>query len=455
MPYERKTSDILISDELRKILTEIESQSIVAEMLLRKRHSNESLAEDFVNYISVSLQDKGKISYLTPERASAMDSSEYWTSSRRFHAKPGGFISKIFKDVSGKDVEIFSTLFRNVSNRINTNLQVIKGERIRDFYYYESYASENGSLGASCMRYEGCQKYMDIYVDNPETVSMLVMLNDFGSLVGRALLWDFGGYKIMDRIYTTNDESYAFYFKEWASKNNYLFKSSQNWFDTMSFEKIGDKKQTLKIDIKLRSSGYRYYPYMDTFKFYDPNSDTISNYQPSGDFYTICSPDGSKYGKDYLVLDVLDKVFRYRNDACYLRYLDGYTSSENIIYSNIYDEYILRKDATYDHSVSDYIFNEENDSSNNAERLEERREEIAREREEMSRRKEERARKMAALEEERARSTREQSLREDISGLSLERDLLDMISSNSGNGIPSAQTVREILNQINLDELPF
>ena len=62
---------------------------------------------------------------------------------------------------------------------------------------------------------------------------------------------------------------------------------------------------------------------------------------------------------------------------------------------------------------------------------------------------------MAALEEERARSNREQSLREDISGLSLERDLLDMISSNSGNGIPSAQTVREILNQINLDELPF
>ena len=65
MAYERKTSDIFISDELRKILTEIESQSIVASLLLKKRHSNEDLVDGFVNHISVSTQDKSKISYLT------------------------------------------------------------------------------------------------------------------------------------------------------------------------------------------------------------------------------------------------------------------------------------------------------------------------------------------------------------------------------------------------------
>jgi len=448
MPYERKTSDIFISDELKKILAEIESQSIVAAMLLKKRHSNEDLAEGFVNYISVSREDRGKISYLTSERTGAMDSTEYWTSSRRFQAKPGAFVSKLFRDVSPKDVEAFSTLFRNVSNRVSVNLQVVKGERIRDFYYYEYYASESGSLGASCMRYEGCQRYMDIYVDNPGIVSMLAMVSDFGQLVGRALLWDFDGYKIMDRIYTINDEKFAFYFKEWASKNNYLFKSSQNWFDTMSFEKIGDKKQSLKIDIKLPNADYRYYPYMDTFKFFDPNSGTLSNYQPSGHFYTICTPDGSKYGPDYLVLDVLDKVFRYRNDAVYLRYLDGFTAGDNVIYSELGDEYILQQDARYDDAVSDYIFNEENEEHNNRERIQERIEEIARRREERERRREEQAKRDAEIAEERARA---RAIPEDFSNLSLSSELLDMA------GADTLRMIRRVVeeSQEGWAELPF
>jgi hypothetical protein len=403
MPYERKTSDIFISDDLRNILTEIESQSMVASLLLKRRHSNEDLVEDFVNHISVSREDKGKISYLTRDRAAAIDESEVWTSSRRFQAKPGGFISKVFKDIPAKEVELFSTLFRNVSNRIKVNLQVIKGERIRDFYYYESYASDNGSLGASCMRYDNCQKYMNVYVDNTDVVSMLVMLNDNGSLIGRALLWDCDGYKIMDRIYTTNDEKYAFYFKEWATKNNYLFKSNQNWFDTLTFEKIGDKKQELRIDIKLPNSDYRYYPYMDTFKFYNAETGVISNYQPKGDFYTICTPDGSKYGSDYLAFDIVDKVFRYRHDAVYVRYLDGFTNGNNVNYSEIHDEYILCQDATYDNELSDYIFNEEKSSNNDSERIERRREEIKHRNEERATRRAKQAEREAEIEAERAR----------------------------------------------------
>lgn len=394
MPYERKTSDILVSEELRKILTQIESQSAVAALLLKKRHSNEDLAEDFVNHISVSSQDKGKISYLTKERAATMDESELWTSSRRFHSKPGGFISKVFKNVPAREVEIFSTLFRNVSNRVSADLRVVRGERIRDFYYYEAYAGDCGSLGASCMRYDNCQKYMDIYVDNPEIVSMLVMLDDGGALIGRALLWDFDGYKIMDRIYTANDEKLAFYFKEWATSNNYLFKSNQNWFDTMSFEKIGDKKQQLKLAIKLPNIKYRYYPYMDTFKFYDPAAGIICNYQPAGDFYTICTPDGSKYGSDYLVPDIFDSVFRYRNDAVYARYAGGFTSPGNAYYSEINDDYIRCSDAKYDDELNDYIFNDENDVHNEHERIRERLEHIARRREERAKKAEKAAKNL-------------------------------------------------------------
>ena len=114
MPYERKTQDVLISKELRELLLEFSNDSVVAQLLLKKRHSKEDLVDSPVNYISISTQDKTKISYMTVDRMSAISEDEYWTSSRRFQAKPGAFIGKIFKNVSGRDVEKFSNLFRSM-----------------------------------------------------------------------------------------------------------------------------------------------------------------------------------------------------------------------------------------------------------------------------------------------------------------------------------------------------
>ena len=109
--YERKTIDVLISDDLRNILREIESDSIVASLLLRKRHAKEDLVDSPVNYISISSQDKSKISYLTTDRMEKLDTDTYWTSSRRYHVKPGSFIGKLFNDIPAKEVEKFSNLF--------------------------------------------------------------------------------------------------------------------------------------------------------------------------------------------------------------------------------------------------------------------------------------------------------------------------------------------------------
>jgi len=406
MPYERKTTDILISEELRQMLSQIESQSAVAQLLLKKRHAKEDLAKGHVNWISVSSQDKSKISYLTYERAEQIEESDLWHSSKRFHAKPGGFVSKVFNNVSGRDVEIFSTLFRNLSCRPEFSFSVVRGESIRSLYHYDAYESDCGSLGASCMRYDGCQDYMDLYVENRDKVSMLAMKNSEDGLIGRALLWDFDGYKIMDRIYTTNDEKYAFYFKEWAKKNNYLYKSGQNWFDTMSFDGTDGKKQTLKLSIKLASFDYHRYPYMDTFKFYSPESGAFSNYQPEGRFYTLCAPDGSRYGSDYLVLDAIDGVFRYRNDAIYVRSIDGWTSGGNVNYSETMDEYILCAECVYDGNIRDYVYSDE---SLNSPRVSERREEAARFRAQ----REERRRREEATQAERT---------EERSGIDIETD---------------------------------
>jgi hypothetical protein len=376
MVYERKTIDILVSDELKNILKEIESESIVASLLLKKRHSKEDLIEDPVNYISISTQDKTKLSYLTHDRLGSIDQGEYWTSSRRYHAKPGSFVTKVFKNISAKEVEKFSNLFRSEVNKPEFTFDIVNGEKIREFYRWSCYASnERGTLGASCMKHDGCQRSLDIYVENKEA-SMLVMLNGDGMLMGRALLWDFSSYKIMDRIYTINDEELQFYFKKWATSNGYFYKSEQNWYNTLFFEQFGGKKIELYLDLQINTD-FRYLPYMDTFKFIDINSGRLHNYIPENtNIRTLCATDGSKYESDYLRFDSIDKVFRFRGDSIFIDYLNIFTSEQNTRWSHVNDKYILKTDAYYDEVINDYIFTAEMNHLNNQERIDDMRKRV-------------------------------------------------------------------------------
>ena len=367
MPYERKTVDIYISDDLRNVLNVIEAESEVAALLLKRRHNREDLAESYVNYISISKQDRTKLSYLSQDRIEALDPQEYWTSTRRYIAKPGAFIAKVFNNISAKEVEKFSNLFRSQAAKAPFRFEVVKGSAIKDFYYYESYQSnERGSLGVSCMKHEHCQKFFDLYTENEENVSMLAMFNDKNRLIGRALLWDFDTHKIMDRIYTYNDEELSFYFKQWATEHGYFYKSEQNWFNTMFFEQIGSGKKEFKLEMKLPNIKQHYYPYMDTFKFIDLEKGILYNYIPedTSSLKTLTSSDGSKHPSDYLVFDEIDRVMRYRNDAAYITYLNIWTGRQNVIYSNYNDKWILNKDARYENLLDDYIFNEENNDKN-------------------------------------------------------------------------------------------
>jgi hypothetical protein len=384
MAYERKTFDLIISEELKAVLSEIEADSQVAKLLLKKRHDKEDLVEDPINFISVA-HDKTKISYLTTDRiAKIEDPSLYWSSSRRFAVKPGGFISKIFKDIPAKEVEKFSNLYRAQSNKASFTLSVVDGLKMLTYYHINSYAQERGTLGASCMKYDNCQDYLGIYTHNRDKVKMLVMLNSEGGLMGRALLWDFDTHKIMDRIYTISDEEFAFQFKKWATDNGYLYKSEQNWYNTLNFENLSTPKQELKLSIKLDNFQFRRYPYVDTFKFFDEEKGLLLNYMEGHEFRTLCASDGGKYGSDYLAFDDIDRVLRHRGDSVYVRYLDIRTSHNNVNYSEIHDQYILCKDARYDEEIGEYLFNEENDKFNNIERINDKREYLRKRKEEMA-----------------------------------------------------------------------
>lgn len=373
MPYTRKTSDIFVSRELQDILRQFESSSEVARLLLKQRHSLDILVPDHVNYISICKKDPTKLSYLTPDRFDKTD--DVWSSSKRFVIKPGGFVKKIFVGISEKEVEKFTTLYRSVISAPKFQFKVVEGSEILKWYSYENYACQSDSLGASCMKHNSCQKFLNLYQDNTDKVKMLIMLDRENRLLSRSILWTLAeDLKVMDRIYTVNDNDYAYHFKRWADDNSFIYKREQKWNNTLFFESKGQSFYK-EISFQLTNFNYRWYPYLDTFKFFDQKTGTFYNYIPeSVDVITLSTPDGSRQPQDFLALDGRSKLFYHYHDTVELSYLGYRVHASQICYSELYNTHLHKDDAKYDESLNDWIYSD--DSRNNQELIEKRKEEI-------------------------------------------------------------------------------
>lgn len=354
-PYSRKTSDIFISEKLRILLEQFKNASEIAKSLLYRRVPVETLVDSHVNYICISESDPTKISYLTQDRISKIETStsdDYWTSTQRFHCKPGTFVGKIFKDVPSKEIEKFSSLFKSFSNRGEFSFEVISGDRIIEFYNHEKYASQRGSLGASCMKLARCGDYLDLYTKNPDKISMLIMKAPTQLIIGRALLWNFideisgENVKIMDRIYTIQDD-WDFSFKKWATDNEYLYKSKQSWANTLQFENDITPQKEIKLSMKLNSYLYRFYPYLDTFKWIDVEKGILYNYLPD-DFddnnhnhRLLIFSDGRYERSRYLGFDDIERDWSYRADLVYLEDEKMWTDFSNCKWIESLNKYVL------------------------------------------------------------------------------------------------------------------
>ena len=179
-------------------------------------------------------------------------------------------------------------------NNVLDRFKVVNGEDIRKYYLHTNYKNSEGTLGSSCMRHDETQGYLDIYTNNPDKVSLVIlMFNDTNKIMGRALLWtDSRGRKIMDRIYLNNTPDEEI-FKEYAIRNGYLYKSIQSYSDdTLMFNgnKVSneDNKVTIKVD-----PGYDSFPYVDTFKYYNHLTGKMSNKMFPGADYELTRTDGT------------------------------------------------------------------------------------------------------------------------------------------------------------------
>jgi hypothetical protein len=298
-------ASLRINTKLSNLLEKIKDESEIARLLLSDDIPDEMLIENNIDYLSISNDDIYKISYLTKERLERIDFFEIWESSKRYHAKPGSIVSKIFKSFDNREIENFSNLFKSVSQNCSPVFRVVSGYDIVKYYNeYQYYPKQGGTIWTSCMRYGNCQDYLEIYAKS-KIVKMLIMV-DPGSekILGRALLWHLDNYKIMDRIYTCDDNIYVFPFKEWATERGYLYKSHQTWSETHTFENLLTPKRKLYLEVEM--DNFREYPYVDTFKFIDLKTGNLFNYKPFEDdrrLGSLCSLEGCILPGSYLQLD--------------------------------------------------------------------------------------------------------------------------------------------------------
>jgi hypothetical protein len=272
----------------------LNNESIISTLLI-----NLDLGQQ-MNYLSpTGVSDK--VSYLPMDKFSDnYDFDPYAKGVGRVTLKIGRFINKFLSDeiikrfsITKSHVEKFVNLYKSWFDNTKYVLKVVDGEEIKKWYnqiyYFTVNGNQLGTLWNSCMRYENRIKFLDLYCKNPN-IKMLVMLqqvDDEWYVRSRALLWedvdvtkDFSNtlpekIKVMDRIYSVFDSDVNT-FKKWANENGYIPKFEQNAKSHQFFDIKGEVVR-LRCVVKLDNSNLNYYPYLDTFPFFNWVDKQISN----------------------------------------------------------------------------------------------------------------------------------------------------------------------------------
>lgn len=214
------------------------------------------------------------------------DESSIWKMPGRQQLSIGKFLNKVFDNFSEIAIDKFVNSYKAeiAAMTIYDRFKLVSGEDIRHWYAESNYETGSGQLNSSCMRYDGrgggnnCQKFLDIYCNNPEKCTMLILTNKNNKLIGRALAWKNLRMPedriFMDRIYTIK-QSDVDLFKKYAIQNNWIYKSEQTAYDDSIIIDGNKVKKTISLVLKPKS--YNYYPYMDTLKYYNPTTGRLAS----------------------------------------------------------------------------------------------------------------------------------------------------------------------------------
>ncbi len=249
----------------------------------------------------------------------------------------GRFINKLFPGkYNSKQIEEFINQFKAALEKSGENFDLVEGEDIEYWYSYENYKEMSGTLGNSCMAKKS--DLFDIYIQNQDVCKMLVLLED-DKLIGRALVWKLNSVKsgrtnlegapeyFMDRQYTIK-ESDVQKFRNYAKAQGWAYKSYNNHHSYTTININGEDKN-LNFTVRVAAKRYNKYPYMDTFRRYDPETGILYNDDENSSDYEGC----------YLLDDTGG----------------GYTEIEGGVWSDWHDRTIPEDEAVYSEYLGDHI----------------------------------------------------------------------------------------------------
>lgn len=355
---------LYISKSLRALLRNIENNSVVAKDILYATHNE--LVSKYNNYLNIAHDDVSKISSLTRDAHSKFDKSNNqndineYTSKLRVSTRPGALIKNLLvKKYSEKELEDFTNLYK-AQTQVKGKIKIVEGEIIKHYYLEKSYIRTNsGSLFASCMRQEHKSEFFNLYTNNQDIIKLVILHDDNNDklIYARALLWHLeDGTKIMDRVYSNNDDVIIPFLQKWGTDNGYYVRKTQKWNDSLTFITPSGNVEQIKFSLKLKNKVFNKYPYLDTFKFYDYLTNEFSNYREYGnsEINTLICTEGTYMAYNYLHFDILEKCYYKKSDMIFLEYLGGMIKkdkSDNMVYCDILQQYIMPE-----HVVS--IYNE-------------------------------------------------------------------------------------------------
>jgi hypothetical protein len=255
------------------------------------------------NFICIKSEERGtSLTYLPKSKYPKLEKFDaYGEKIGRTSIKPGRFIKKFFPEISEVQVDEFVNLFKSHFDQSISELKIVEGSDILKYYNQTNYHAPGlgkiGTLWNSCMRQPERNKFLKLYRDNPNQIKMLVLLTPDGRVRARALIWygltclDGKTWNVLDRIYTVFDHDVPL-FKKWAKERGFISKSFQNAKTEKIFDIAGEQK-SLDLKCQLENWDFNYYPYLDTFKFFNQYKGTLSNSRKWSWDYCLIQSDGS------------------------------------------------------------------------------------------------------------------------------------------------------------------
>lgn len=307
----------------------------------------------------------------------------------------GRLVNKVFPGkYNSKQVEDFVNSFKAVVEKNGEHFEIVSGDDIAFWYNSDNYKERSGTLGNSCMAQK--RNIFNIYVKNPD-VCRLVILREGDKILGRSLVWKFesiyngagekfeGVEYFMDRQYTIKDSDVN-KFRNFAKEQGWIYKTNNNHH---SFTNITYNGNEMNVDMVVqvgRFGGdydYSRYPYMDTFRRYDPRTGKLYNdeeqdseqegcyiLEDTGGGYTeieggvwsewhdrMIPEDEAVYSEAYG--DHLLRDYAVRVDIGNTRRRGWYhQDDDDVVFDEWIDEYIHTDDAVYSEPYGYYLFDE-------------------------------------------------------------------------------------------------